>query len=118
MRNDGQPNEWVGFDFATARSGMNPLAASYVGAPHMVRGIDPARNALDALEWFGQGAPAPEEAVTPSADAATGIPIPGVDGITKWLDEKGRAIAIGGTGVFIGLVLVVVGVLILFFARD
>lgn len=43
---------WPGMDFQTADSGLNPLLASYVGAPYQVRATDPAGYAKDAVGWW------------------------------------------------------------------
>lgn len=99
-----KPNGWTGQYFRSVQFG-NPLMASIQGAPWQVRGTDPA-SSYDTLEYAAGGMQ------TPTATPA-GLSLPS---LPDWFPDWLKSIAIGGTGVFVGLALLVVG--LIFFLKD
>lgn len=113
---DLTPNGWTGQYFRTWQFG-NPLSASIEGTPFQVRGTDPA-SAADTLNWVnngmqtGPGTPAPS-----GADPGT------LGKFRQWIIDNAepqwlKDVAIGGTGVFVGIVLLAFGLLFLWKSGD
>lgn len=102
---DTNYNGWTGQYFRSWQFG-NPLMASIQGVPFQVRGTDPASSA-ETLDWAANGM----QSGTPAAVASNG------SGPLDWLLSKEpewlKNFALAGTGVFIGLALLVVGLLFL-----
>lgn len=94
---------WEGFDFLTIDSGINPLVASYTGAPHMARGVDPSGSARNAVDfWNGLNA----SAATPTVGASL-LPslMPNDDTLKK--------VGYGALGGLLAIVLITLGILII-----
>lgn len=109
---NGQGNRaWSGLDFLTINSGINPLVASYEGAPHMLRGTDPADYSRDAAAWWealNTSAPAPGAATN-----AIGV-MPASWSLTDVLPvEAMKKVGIGVAGVLLALIVVAFGLLVL-----
>ena len=102
---DASPSGWTGRLFDSWQFG-NPLMASYQGYPFQVRGTDPA-SAADTLTWAGNGMQ--ETPSTPDGTPVSNVGFPGFNVMPDWL----KSFAIGGTGVFVGLALLIVGLLFL-----
>lgn len=103
---------WQGLDLMTEDSGVNPLIASYVGAPYQIRGTDPAGFGRATLDYWQQNGAAPiGNAVTavsnPVTEAAAGA------GASLW--DKVKSGVFGG---LLGLVVVALGLALLIWGRD
>lgn len=98
---------WAGFDFLTIDSGINPLVASYEGAPYAVRGTDPVDYARNARDWWGQLAvPATDTDTTTPVEPASWFPsFPGADTLKQY--------GIGIAGAVLALIVVAVGLVVL-----
>lgn len=107
---------WPGLDLLTVDSGMNPLLASYTGAPYMIRGTDPAAYASDARSWWQSlGQQLPDDA---AGNGVTGQPASWTPGLPGWVPgaDQLNAVGLGAAGVLLALLVIGFGLLVLWTA--
>jgi hypothetical protein len=105
-RNGAGNRAWAGLDFLTIESGINPLVASYEGAPYMLRGTDPTQYAQTATAWWRSlGTPEPDTPTNTSAMPASwsfGSP-----------SAMLKSVGIGAAGILLALIVVAFGLFVL-----
>lgn len=107
---------WQGLDFMTQDSDVNPLIASYIGAPYQIRGTDPAGFGRATLDYWQQNSANPignaTAAVTgPLTSAAAGVAAD--SGASLW--DKVKSGLFGGV---LGIVVVALGLALIIWGRD
>ncbi|SRR5258705_13523782 len=106
VTNSGAPvDAWEGFDLMTITSGINPLVASYSGAPYQLRGVDDAAYSRTARSWW---ATSPADVPLDGMLQAGGIPF-----IPDSWEEKAAAFGKSAAVVLLALVVVAFGLFIL-----
>jgi hypothetical protein len=93
-----------GLDMMTIDSGENPLIASYMGAPHQVRGVDPAEYGRAAVASWGA-----------DASSLAAVPAGVVQAATPGLWDQFKT---GFAGVMLALVLVAGGLAYIIWGQD
>lgn len=114
MRDVSSQAAWPGLDLFTADLDVNPLLASYTGAPHQIRGTDPAGYGQSALAWWESLGEQPVDSSPAPAAQNVGLPgwlswVPGVDKA----EEGAKAFGLGAAGVLLALLVVGFGLLVL-----
>lgn len=113
------PRLWVGPTFLYQDfPGQDRFAGSLIGTPTGVTGLDPVGYGRDALANFLGGASAemlgPQLKATAQARGASGAvskAAGGPDfGITDWLEDKTRPLAIGVAGALVALIVIALGI--------
>lgn len=106
---------WQGLDLMTMDSGVDPFGASIVGAPHQIRGTDPAPYGRATLDYWQQNAPAVASDVNATtgslASAAAGV----ASGAGASLWDKVKSGVFGG---LLGVVVVALGLALILWGKD
>lgn len=88
---------WEGFDFMTIDGGVNPLIASYTGAPFQARGVDPNTTAQASVAFWRGLLPGPDLSDLPTDMGPSTL----------------KKIGFGAVGSLLAIVLIAIGLLII-----